>query len=71
MAPRLSDDDYFRAIEGLAHVIVEEAASEGWLEFGEQGQTAATPLRRAVNALATELRFVHYPGDGCLDTFEG
>lgn len=67
-APRRPTEiEYLRLIETLAHEVVEQAAEEGWLEFGELGQQAPTALQRAVNALATELRFRHHPDDGCLD----
>ncbi len=44
--------EYLRRVEILAHAVVEEAAAEQWLEFGSAGQSAATPLRRAVNVMA-------------------
>lgn len=65
--PPVDDLDYLRKIELLAHQVVEEAGVEGWLAFGDEGETAESELRRSVNALATELRFWHYQADGCLD----
>ena len=59
--------EYLRHIERLAHAVAEEAAREGWLVFGADGQSAARPLERAVNELATALRITHYEGDGCTD----
>lgn len=64
---RESDLEYLRAIERLAHHVVETAAAEDWLTFGEEGQQSAVSLHRAINQLATELRMAHLPGDGCLD----
>lgn len=64
---RESDLDYLRAVELLAHEVVEEAAVEDWLAFGDEGQQATIPLRRAINQLATRLRMSHYDGDGCPD----
>lgn len=61
------DLDYLRSIESLARGVVEQAASEGWIAYGDEGQQAKVPLRRAINELATRMRMVHYEGDGCLD----
>jgi hypothetical protein len=65
---RPSEEEYLRLIERLAHEVVEVAAREDWLTFGEDGQADPEPIRRAVNALATELQFVHHEGDGCVDS---
>lgn len=70
MSSRPPELEYLRLIEKLAHEVVEQAAEEGWLEFGDVGQQAPTPLQRAVNTLATELRFRHHPDDGCLEQLE-
>lgn len=67
MPQQESEIEYLRRIEGLAHVVTAAAMDEGWLAFGDEGQEATTPLRRAVNDLVTNLRFTHYDGDGCLD----
>jgi len=64
---REDDLDYLRAVEDLARGVVEQAADEGWLAYGEEGRRAKVPLQRAVNDLASRLRMVHYDGDGCLD----
>lgn len=64
---RLSELDYLRLVERLAREVTNEAAIEGWLAFGDEGQQALIPLHRAINALATNVRMVHYEGDGCLD----
>jgi hypothetical protein len=65
--PRLSHQDHLEEINRLAHAIVEEAATEGWLTLDPvegQGQTA---LQRSINELARNLRLAHYEDDGCLD----
>lgn len=67
---RPTEIEYLRLIETLAHEVVEQAAEEGWLEFGDLGQHAPTALQRAVNTLATELRFRHHPDDGCLEQLD-
>lgn len=64
---RESEADYLRRVEGLAHEVVEHALNEPWFAFGDDGQRAERPLERAINELATNLRMVHYEGDGCLD----
>ncbi len=64
-SPRQSKVEYLHQVEVLAHAVVEEAAAERWLEFGDTGHAAATPLRRAINELATALRFRHDEHDGC------
>jgi hypothetical protein len=63
---RLSEDEYLRMIEDLAHEVVEEACAEGWLTF-EPEDRDQPPLRRAINRLARSLRFVHGPEDGCFE----
>ncbi|HXH78915.1 MAG TPA: hypothetical protein VNJ48_10455 [Nocardioides sp.] len=54
-------------MERLAHEVTHEAAVQGWLAFGDEGEQAQIPLHRAINDLATNLRMVHYEGDGCLE----
>ena len=67
--PRRSQQDYLADVERLAHVVVQEALSEGWLTYlPEDGEE--TPLRRSINKLARHLRHAHYEGDGCLEGFE-
>ncbi|WP_349880924.1 hypothetical protein ABIH81_15525 [Micromonospora sp. HUAS YX12] len=61
-----ADIDYLQSIERLAHVVVEEAAQEGWLAFMIDKEVGRTRLQRSINALARELRIVHFDGDGCL-----
>ncbi|MFJ9839974.1 hypothetical protein ACIRYZ_05815 [Kitasatospora sp. NPDC101155] len=52
-------------MERLVHAVVRAADKEGWLEYGpEPGD--ATPLQRAVNELARNVLYYHFPGDGCL-----
>ena len=63
---RLSDLDYLKAVKGFANAVVETALDEGWLSYLPDPD-GATPLQRAVNELARNLRHVHYDGDGCLD----
>ena len=63
---RDDDIDYLQRIESLAKEVVDRAASEGWLTYQPDPQTA-TPLQRSVNELARHLRHVHHEGDGCLD----
>ncbi|HEY0118451.1 MAG TPA: hypothetical protein VGC04_06705 [Cellulomonas sp.] len=62
---RPSEIEYLHRVEVLAHAVVEEAAAEQRLEFGDGGQAAATPLLRAINELASSLRFDHDEHDGC------
>lgn len=59
------DIAYLARIEALASVVVEEALGEGWLSYLPDPEDA-TPLQRAVNELARNLRHGHYEGDGCL-----
>ena len=66
-AEREGEIDYLRRIERLAHAVIELAGDEPWFAFGEEGQRAAQPPERAMNELATHLRFQHYGGDGCLE----
>ncbi|GAA4572127.1 hypothetical protein GCM10023176_34380 [Micromonospora coerulea] len=61
-----ADIDYLQSIERLAHVVVEEAAQEGRLAFMGDKEVGQTRLQRSINALARELRIVHFDGDGCL-----
>jgi hypothetical protein len=65
--PRLRRPEHLEEIDRLAHAVVEEAATEGWLTFDpaeDQGQTA---LQRSINELARALQFVHDEVDGCSD----
>ncbi|MFD6552371.1 hypothetical protein, partial [Streptomyces sp. NPDC058398] len=64
--PDLSELDHLREIERLAGVVVGAASAECRLSYQPDADDA-TPLRRAVNALARGLRHYHFPGDGCLD----
>ena len=64
--PCVSDDDYLRKVEELANVVCDEALEERWLTYLPDDDDQ-TPLRRAINELARNLRRVHYEGDGCLD----
>lgn len=63
--PELSELDYLREIERLAKAVTTAAFAEGHLTY-EPDADDATPLQRAVNALAREIRHYHFPGDGCL-----
>lgn len=60
-----SEIEYLHRVEALARAVVEEAAAEQRLEFGDAGQAAATPLFRAINELASSLRFHHDEHDRC------
>ena len=66
--PRESEIDYLRRVEQLAHAVVDEAAdaSEGWLSLLPDA-AEASPLQRAVNDLARNLRMRHFDGDGYID----
>ncbi|KUO21790.1 hypothetical protein [Streptomyces dysideae] len=67
-APELSEPDYLREIERLAHRVTVEAADEGWLSFEPSAEPDdATPLRCSVNALARALHRYHFDGDGCVE----
>ncbi len=50
----------------LAKAVCDEALEEGWLTYLPEDYEH-TPLQRAINELARNLRHVHYEGDGCLD----
>lgn len=63
---RLTDDEYLRLVETLAHDVAERAFEEGWLTYGP-GDEDQTPLQRSINEMARSLRHVHHDGDGCLD----
>jgi hypothetical protein len=60
------DEEYARRIERHAKRVVDAASDEGWLMYlaGDHDQT---PLQRAVNELARNLRYKHYDGDGCVN----
>ncbi|MEU5950615.1 hypothetical protein ABZ793_34445 [Micromonospora sp. NPDC047465] len=62
----LTDAEYLREIELLANDVVDRALDEGWLSF-DPDPDDATPLQRAVNALARQLRHYHFEDDGCVD----
>lgn len=62
----VADAEYLRSIERLAHEVVEEAAREGWLAFIKDREIGQTPLQRAINELARNLRMTHFEGDGCV-----
>jgi hypothetical protein len=64
--PRRSDEDYLNRVEELAKVVCDEASEEGWLTYLPD-DADQTPLQRAINELARNLRHVHYEGDGCVD----
>ncbi|GAA2349410.1 hypothetical protein [Dactylosporangium salmoneum] len=64
--PDLSEQEYLRQIELLAIDVVDQARGEGWLSY-QPDPDQATPLQRAVNELARQVRHHHFDGDGCLD----
>jgi hypothetical protein len=53
-------------VELLARDIADRALDEGWLSFAPDPDDA-TPLQRAVNAMARQLRHYHFEDDGCAD----
>ena len=57
---------YLRRVELLAHRVCENAFAEGSLSF-QPDPDDATPLQRAINELARNLRHRHFDGDGCCD----
>ncbi|MFJ4469777.1 hypothetical protein ACIP2X_20195 [Streptomyces sp. NPDC089424] len=63
--PELSELDHLREIERLARAVAAAALDAGHLSYAPDPDDA-TPLQRAVNALAREIRHHHFPGDGCL-----
>ena len=65
-AGRADDATYLRRVEVLADRVCQEALSEGWLMYLPE-DAHQTPLQRAVNELARNIRHVHYEGDGCVD----
>ena len=62
----LSEQDYLRQIELLAHDVVRAAQGEGWQTYGPD-PAQATTLHKAVNDLARTLQHHHFDGDGCVD----
>ncbi|WP_203924744.1 hypothetical protein [Rugosimonospora africana] len=65
--PAYEDEiDYLRQVELLAQEVVALAFDEGTLTHGPDPDDA-TPLQRAINALARKVRYYHFPGDGCLE----
>jgi hypothetical protein len=62
----LTETDRLREVERLAREVRSAALDEGWLCHGQDPEEA-TPLQRAVNALARSLRHHHFPGDGCVE----
>jgi hypothetical protein len=63
---RADDETYLRRLEALADRICQEALAEGWLMYLPDDDDQ-TPLQRAINELARNIRQVHYEGDGCVD----
>lgn len=61
-----TEAEYLRQVELLANDVANRALDEGWLSFAPDPDDA-TPLQRAVNALARELRHYHFEDDGCVD----
>ncbi|MFF2953743.1 hypothetical protein ACFVVU_20675 [Kitasatospora sp. NPDC057965] len=64
--PELSELDYLREIERLAHDVTVEASAEDRLSYAEDPPDA-TPFQRSVNALARAVRSYHFEGDGCVE----
>ena len=67
--PRPTEEEYLKRVEELANAVCDEALEEGWLSYLPDPPDA-TPLQKAINELARNLRHVHYAGDGCLDESE-
>lgn len=63
---RVTTKEYLEGVERLAHEVTNVAADQGWLAFGDEGQQDPDALHRAVNDLASHLRFQHCDGGGCL-----
>ncbi|WP_187398965.1 hypothetical protein [Micromonospora sp. WP24] len=61
-----TEAEYLRQIELLANDVANRALDEDWLSF-DPDPDDATPLQRAVNALARQLRHHHFENDGCVD----
>ncbi|MFG2167821.1 hypothetical protein [Micromonospora chersina] len=67
MAPKPDyDAEYERRIERHPNAVVDAAFDEGWLTFLTEDEPQ-TPLQRAINELARNLRFKHFDGDGCFE----
>ncbi|MEV6867263.1 hypothetical protein AB0M44_40515 [Streptosporangium subroseum] len=62
----LSEPEYLRHIEHLTRQIVNAAAHEGWLTYGDD-PSELTPLQQAVNEVARQIRHYHFDQDGCID----
>jgi hypothetical protein len=58
--------EYLRQVELLAQDVFNLALDEEWFAFGPDPDDA-TPLQRAINALARQLRVYHFDDDGCVD----
>lgn len=61
-----TEAEYLRQVELLANDVANRALDECWLSFAPDPDDA-TPLQRAVNALARRLRDYHFEDDGCVD----
>jgi hypothetical protein len=55
---RADEETYLRRLEALADRVCQEALSEGWLTYLPE-DADQTPLQRAINELARNLRRVH------------
>ncbi len=58
-------DEYHAKVEALAQAVCQQALDEGWLTYQPDDEDQ-TPLQKAVNELARQLRHVHRDGDGCV-----
>lgn len=61
-----SEREYLRQVELLAQDVFSRALDEEWLSL-DPDPNDATPLQRAINALARCLRVYHFEDDGCVD----
>jgi repressor LexA len=62
----LDEPEYLQRVERLARAVVHQALCEGSFE-PFSGEGAKTDLQRAIVELAGAVRYVHHPGDGCLE----
>ena|SRR5438105_756356 len=64
--PRELPIDYLSKMEDLARKIVGAAVQEDSFDVFSGNDTGKTSLQKAISRAAAQLRFWHYPGDGCL-----
>ena len=64
--PRTLSLDYLSKIETLARTLVEEAGRENSFELYAIDLSKLTPLQKSIGAIARQILYWHYDGDGCL-----